>query len=94
MATVKKAIAKNSTSKKAVAKRKHATSSKPNYLTKRILTKAAKKGFASAAIATMEIMGFNVIVHRGWVVKKFADGHIERIKKLQTTNTSTPIALD
>ena len=100
MATAKKAISKRkAVSKKVLANKKPSSKKAPpsksvSYLTKRILTSAAKSGFSSAAAATMQAMGYNVIVQNGWVVKKFADGRIEKITKLETANTRTSIALD
>lgn len=95
MATIKKATGKKAIpAKKAAVKKKRAVSNTPNYLTKRILASAAKTGFSHAASATLKVMGYNVIVYRGWVVKKFKDGRIERIKKLDKTNTSAAIVLD
>ena len=92
---VKKGTGKKINSKKASAtvagkssvKRKH------NYLTKRILVSAAKTGFAKASKRTMKVMGKNVIVKDGWVVRIFADGHIERISKLESNNNNH-LALD
>ena len=57
-------------------------------LTKKILIEAASIGFAKAAAKTMKVMGYNVIVKDGWIVKKFADGRIRRISKLKTNNNS------
>jgi hypothetical protein len=54
------------------------------YLTKKTLVSAAKRGFRKAARETIAVMGYNVIVEDGWVVKKFPDGSISKIKKLQT----------
>jgi len=69
--------------KKAVAvskKRAEKLGGKPKlYLTKRILVSVAKKGVREAAKETMEIMGYNLIVKDGWVVKKYADGSIENV---------------
>lgn len=61
-------------------------------LTKKILIKAASEGFSKAAAQTMKVMGYNVIVKDGWVVKKFADGSIKKISKLEQTNK--PVILD
>ena len=61
-------------------------------LTKKILIKAASVGFSKAAAKTMKVMGYNIIVKDGWVVKKFADGRIEKISKLEKTNK--PVSLD
>jgi phage-related protein len=61
-------------------------------LTKKILMEAASVGFSKAAAKTMKVMGYNVIVKDGWVVKKFADGSIKKISKLERTNK--PVILD
>ena len=89
MATAKKAAKKASAKKSTVKK-----NNELNYLTKRILNTAAKTGFKKGADNTMEIMGFNVIVHQGWVVKKYRDGRIARIKKLDKTPTERALVLD
>jgi len=52
------------------------------YLTKRLLVSAAKRAGRIAAKETMEIMGYNVIAQNGWVVKKYADGTIEKIEPI------------
>jgi hypothetical protein len=48
--------------------------SKHPYLTKRFLISASKLGIRQAAKEAMDIMGYVVIAHNGWVVKKFQDG--------------------
>ncbi len=53
---------------------------------------AASIGFSNAAAKTMKVMGCNVIVKDGWVVKKFANGSIRKISKLPTNNN--PVVLD
>jgi hypothetical protein len=89
MATAKKTTKKASTKKNIVKKNKEL-----NYLTKRILNTAAKTGFKKSADNTMRIMGFNVIVHQGWVVKKHRDGRITKIKKLDKTPAKRTLVLD
>ena len=54
------------------------------YLTKRLLVSAAKRGIRKAAKESMEIMGYVVIAKRGWVVKKYADGTIEKLSRIET----------
>ena len=66
----------------------------PVYLTKRILASAARAGVRNAAIETMKLMGYTVIAHGGWVVRKYQDGHIERISPLETANTNGNLTLD
>ena len=64
------------------------------YLTKRILISAAKRGFREAAKEAMELMGYVVIAHDGWVVKKFADGRMEKISPLDLSNIDDELRLD
>jgi len=52
------------------------------YLTKRLLVSAAKRGIRKAAAETMQIMGYVIIAQNGWVIKKYADGRIEKIEQL------------
>jgi hypothetical protein len=75
----------------AKAKKK---SARAPYLTKRRLASAAQSGIRKAAAETMEVMGYTVIADNGWVVKKFADGRIERISPVETVNTNESLALD
>ena len=93
--TIKKTATKKNTAKKTVkaATRKSPTRRKNNYLTKRILVSAATTGFIEASERTMRVMGENVIVKDGWVVRIFADGRIERISKIDSNNNKH-LALD
>jgi hypothetical protein len=52
------------------------------YLTKRLLVTLAKKAGRAASEETMKMQGYNVIAEAGWVVKVYADGTRERIKKI------------
>ncbi|HUX84077.1 MAG TPA: hypothetical protein VMV20_02505 [Chitinophagaceae bacterium] len=56
---------------------KHST-----YLTKRILISSAKSGVRKASEDTMRVMGYVIVAQDGWIVKKFADGVIERIQPI------------
>lgn len=64
------------------------------YLTKRRLASAARNGIRRAAAETMQVMGYTIIAENGWVVKKYADGHIEKISPIETVNTNGTLALD
>jgi hypothetical protein len=77
------------TAKKGVAKRK-----KNNYLTKRILKSAVRTGVRAAAEKTMRVMGYLVISRDGWIIKKHADGRVEKISKIEHVNRAEKIALD
>ena len=76
-------------SNRGVAATKKAKQKEP-YLTKRILVSAAKRGIREAADETMRIMGYVVIAKGGWVVKKYANGDIEKIVKIDSQNV-TPL---
>ncbi len=77
----------------ANAKRRSTKQSSP-YLTKRRLVSAARAGVRKAAAETMEVMGHTIIAHNGWVVKKYADGKIEKISRIETEKTNSALALD
>ena len=77
---------------RAVAKK--ASGEQKAYLTKRILVSAAKRGFKQAAKEAMQLMGYVVIAKDGWVVKKYADGTIEKISPIEQINTRNVIPRD
>jgi hypothetical protein len=81
------AKAKKSTAKKTASPTK-------TYLTKRRLASAARMGIRIAAANTMNVMGYTVVAHEGWVVKKHADGTIEKLTPLATQEESASISLD
>ena len=94
---VKRHTAKKHTPKKHTTKRrtvKRASGTNNTYLTKRRLASAARKSIRIAAINTMDVMGYTVVAHKGWVVKKYADGTIEKITPLATAKESSNISLD
>jgi hypothetical protein len=64
------------------------------YLTKRILRRAAKAGLRNASERTMQVMGFTIVAHNGWIVKKLADGTIEKISRINSVKRTRKIALD
>ena len=90
--TIKKHAPKKLTTKRRSVRK--ASSTKKTYLTKRRLASAARKSIRIAAINTMDVMGYTVVAHNGWVVKKYADGTIEKIAPLATTKESRNISLD
>ena len=63
------------------------------YLTKRILVKAVKQGFKTAAEETMKAQGFNVVAEDGWVIKVYADGRKEYIKEIEKVQRPPVIVL-
>ncbi len=65
------------------------------YLTKQALVRAVKKGTRSKAKEAIKLMGFQVTVKKGWVVKVDADGKVlEKIKRLSPVKSPKKIALD
>lgn len=64
------------------------------YLTKRVVIRATKKGMKIASQEAMNTMGYTIIAQEGWIVKKNQDGSVERIEQIQTPIHSGPIALD
>ncbi len=64
------------------------------YLTKRVVVRATRKGMKKAAKETMDTMGYNIIAQNGWVVKKHRDGTIELIEEIKTPAHLGPILLD
>jgi hypothetical protein len=81
------ARAKKSTVKKTVVANK-------TYLTKRRLASAARAGFRIAAAKTMKVMGYTVVAQDGWVVKKYPDGTVEKIKQLARQKKNVRFILD
>lgn len=85
-ASEKKTIAKRPAIGIKTPIRKPAKMETDDPLTKKILIEAASEGFSKAAARTMKVMGYNVIVQDGWVVKKHANGRVEKILKLKSTS--------
>jgi hypothetical protein len=77
-----------------MAKIKRAARSPRTYLTKRRLVSAARKGIRLAAARTMHVMGYTVVAHNGWLVRKNADGTIQKIKPLAPKEKNVNINLD
>jgi len=75
-------------------RKKGSRKAKPEYLTKRITERAAQNGVRAAAEETMKIMGYTIIAHEGWVVKKYQDGTIEKLSKIERARKPRKIQLD
>lgn len=58
---------------------------KKAYLTKRRMDSASKKGIQEAIDRAMATSGSIVAVSEGWVIRKFEDGRVEKIEKLEKT---------
>lgn len=59
------------------------TDSEKAYLTKRTLVRAINKGSKALKQNAIEVMGYTVVEKDGWVVKEHADGHLEKISKIE-----------
>ena len=67
---------------KVKKKSAHATRDGFAYLTKRTVVSKAQSAGKLAADKAMKTMGFVITSHRGWVVKKYKDGRIEKISQI------------
>lgn len=61
-------------------KSSHGGTKRKPYLTKRMVIGAAKSGVKAAAKETMAVMQYTIVVENGWVVRKNADGTIEKLE--------------
>lgn len=52
------------------------------HLTPERFVAEAQKAGAEAAQRTLDNIGFIVVSHNGWVVKKYKDGRIEQLEKI------------
>ncbi|MBP5983914.1 MAG: hypothetical protein KA734_09335 [Fluviicola sp.] len=59
--------------------------SKLKYISTRLVSNKSKSAFQDGAKRAMLANGYVVIASDGWVVKKFADGKIEKIEQLSDT---------
>jgi hypothetical protein len=65
------------------------------YLTTRIVEGASRKAFKKASVETMKVMGHTIIAKDGWVVRKNADGSVEKLQKIERSgNGHQPLILD
>ena len=61
---------------------RHVTKDGYEYLTKRELVTKAQNAGKKAAKQAMDTMGYVVTVLDGWVVEKYSDGRIVRLKEV------------
>jgi len=55
------------------------------YFTKRVLVSSARAGGIKASKEAMDLMGHIVVSHKGWIIRKYADGRTEKIKRISST---------
>jgi hypothetical protein len=78
--------------KKPASKMSGATNK--TYLTKRRLSSAASAGIRLAAARTIRVMGYTIVAENGWIVKKYPDGRVLKIKKLAKQKKNLRFVLD
>jgi hypothetical protein len=64
------------------------------YVTKRIVVRNSTRAIRIASEKAMDIAGSTVIVLDGWVVRKYEDGRIKKIEKLDSTINHEELSLD
>lgn len=52
------------------------------YISKRLVSRKSKRAFQEGAQKAMRMNGYVVIVENNWIVKKFSDGKVEKIKPI------------
>lgn len=57
------------------------------YISKRLVSNKSKAAFQEGAKKAMERNGYVIIAQNGWLVKKYSDGTIERLKELEEPET-------
>ena len=58
------------------------------YLTTRALERALSKATRNLTEKAMDIQGYVVTIHNKWVVKKYKDGRVERMKRIRSVKLS------
>ena len=77
---------------KTIAKKKAAPAKAT--LTKRVVVRAGGNAVRKASARAMAIEGFVVKAEEGWIVRHYADGRVERLKKISTAKHPSKIVLD
>lgn len=67
---------------------------KIKYISTRLVSRKSKSAFQEGARNAMSTNGYVVIAHEGWVVKKYSNGEIERLEKLNTEVPNLKVILD
>ncbi|MBS9525788.1 hypothetical protein KIH41_02530 [Litoribacter ruber] len=64
------------------------------YISSRLVQRKSAKAFKEGAKKAMEINGYVVIAHDGWVVKKYQDGTIVKLKQISHGSEHLKVVLD
>ena len=72
----------------------NAIDKKSVYLSKRLLYAAASRAGLKAVHNAMQIAGYIIIAQNGFLVKKYANGHLERIGTYQKAIVKNSVLVD
>lgn len=64
------------------------------YITTRLVKSKSNKAFSESAKKAMESNGYVIIAFEGWVVKKTADGAIEKLHPINRHTDTLQVVLD
>ncbi|QDH78192.1 hypothetical protein FKX85_03710 [Echinicola soli] len=64
------------------------------YISTRLVERKSSKAFKEGAKKAMEINGYVMVAENGWVVKKFKDGQIEKVKEISHGSENQKLILD
>ncbi|MBD8489197.1 hypothetical protein IFO69_10615 [Echinicola sp. CAU 1574] len=67
---------------------------KLRYISTRLVERKSSKAFKEGAKKAMEINGYVMVAEKGWVVKKYEDGHIEKVKEISHGSDNQKLILD
>ena len=67
---------------------------KIKYISTRMVSRKSRSAFQEGAKFAMRVNGYAIEAHDGWVVKKFSDGRIEKMKELDNNNQDLELILD
>jgi hypothetical protein len=67
---------------------------KKEYITTRLVESKSKKAFKESAEKAMESNGYVIIAFEGWIVKKTADGAIEKLRPIDRSADNLQLVLD
>ena len=81
-------------SRKAKTKAKKKAAPRKATLTKRVVVRAGGNAVRKASARAMALEGFVVKAEKGWIVRHYADGRIERLKRISTARHGSRIVLD
>lgn len=80
--------------RKVQTKSKKKAASGKAALTKRIVVRAGGNAVRKASARAMALEGFVVKAEEGWIVRHYADGRVERLKRISTVKRPSKIVLD